>query len=349
MLDRLKRLFAGAKPPAQIAQPAPPGRPPLATMDDLDALIDRCGLTAARDLILAHTTPCFHMIAGGPAADAPLGTTRLGGAPDLPVGSVWPAGKSGYYGFLGQLDLADVAARTGAADLPNRGLLSLFVDSIDSAAEPVPVRAILTPSGTALARLTAPPGRDEYGACANHLNPVQISAFVPGINVPPFDLRLYGQIEALAPEADIDAFEDALWPTPPGTIGQLLGQGFDHDGTDLRLAIHARQIGRPGLERYDFIADWTEWEELKQIEQRLQNGTLYRPWTDANDDDVRYVLDHRPALAAGAANLRLLILIRSNKAMNLWINDADPIFLFIPSARLKRGDFSELHGAVTQG
>ncbi len=346
MLDRLKRLFAGAKPPVP---PAPPGRPPLATLDDLDALIDRCGLSAARDLILAHTTPCFHLIAGGPAADAPLGTTRLGGAPDLPVGSVWPAGKSGYCGFLGQLDLADVAARTGAADLPNRGLLSLFVDSIDSAAEPVPVRAILTPSGTALARLTAPPGRDEYGACANHLNPVQISAFVPGINVPPFDLRLYGQIEALAPEADIDAFEDALWPTPPGTIGQLLGQGFDHDGTDLRLAIHARQIGRPGLERYDFIADWTEWEELKQIEQRLQNGTLYRPWTDANDDDVRYVLDHRPALAAGAANLRLLILIRSNKAMNLWINDADPIFLFIPSARLKRGDFSELHGAVTQG
>lgn len=346
MLDRLKRLFAGAKPPVP---PAPPGRPPLATLDDLDALIDRCGLSAARDLILAHTTPCFHLIAGGPAADAPLGTTRLGGAPDLPVGSVWPAGKSGYCGFLGQLDLADVAARTGAADLPNRGLLSLFVDSIDSAAEPVPVRAILTPSGTALARLTAPPGRDEYGACANHLNPVQISAFVPGINVPPFDLRLYGQIEALAPEADIDTFEDALWPTPPGTIGQLLGQGFDHDGTDLRLAIHARQIGRPGLERYDFIADWTEWEELKQIEQRLQNGTLYRPWTDANDDDVRYVLDHRPALAAGAANLRLLILIRSNKAMNLWINDADPIFLFIPSARLKRGDFSELHGAVTQG
>jgi hypothetical protein len=346
MLDRLKRLFAGAKPPVP---PAPPGRPPLATLDDLDALIDRCGLSAARDLIQAYTTPCFHLIAGGPAADAPLGTTRLGGAPDLPVGSVWPAGKSGYCGFLGQLDLADVAAHTGAAGLPNRGLLSLFVDSIDSAAEPVPVRAILTPSGAALTRLAAPPGRDDYGACANPLNPVQISAFVPGINVPPFDPRLYDQIEALAPDADVDAFQDALWPTPPGTIGQLLGQGFDHDGTDLRLAIQARQIGRPGLERYDFIADWTEWEELKQIEQRLQNGTLYRPWTDANDDDVRYVLDHRPALAAGAADLRLLILIRSNKAMNLWINDADPIFLFIPSARLKRGDFSELHGAVTQG
>jgi hypothetical protein len=81
----------------------------------------------------------------------------------------------------------------------------------------------------------------------------------------------------------------------------------------------------------------------------LQNGTLYRPWSDANDDDVRYVLDHRPALVAGASDLRLLLQIRSNKAMNLWINDADPIFLFIPSARLARGDFSELHGAVTQG
>ena len=343
MLSGLKRLFTGAK------QPAPPSLPPLATLDDLDALIDRCGLTAARALILARTTPCFHMIAGGAAADAPLGTTRLGGAPELPVGSVWPAGENGYCGFLGQLDLADVAARTGAEDLPPRGLLSLFVDSIDGAAEPVPVRAILTPPGTALTRLTAPANRDDYGACANHLKPVEIAAFVPGINVPSFDFRLFDQIEALAPGADTDAFQDGLWPAPPGTIGQLLGQGFDHDGTDLRLAIHARQIGRPGLERYDFIADWAEWERLKQIEQRLQNGTIYRPWSDANDDDVRYVLDHRDALAAGTAELRLLMLIRSNKPMNLWINDADPIFLFIPSARLERGDFSELHGAVTQG
>jgi hypothetical protein len=343
MLDGLKRLFARAR------QPAPPSLPPLATFDDLDALIDRCGLTAARALIRARTTTCFHMIAGGPATDAPLGTTRLGGAPDLPVGSVWPAGESGWCGFLGQLDLADVAARTGAADLPTRGLLSLFVDSIDSAAEPVPDRAVQTPPGAALTRLAAPPGRDDYGAGATPLNPVQVSAFVPGLNVPPFDPRLYDQIEALAPDADIDAFQDAVWPTPPGTIGQLLGQGFDHDGIDLRLAIHARQIGRPGLERYDFIADWAEWEELKQIEQRLQNGTLYRPWSDANDDDVRYVLDHRPALVAGASDLRLLLQIRSNKAMNLWINDADPIFLFIPSARMARGDFSELHGAVTQG
>ena len=67
------------------------------------------------------------------------------------------------------------------------------------------------------------------------------------------------------------------------------------------------------------------------------------------DEMHKAVQAARPALAAGASDLRLLLQIRSNKAMNLWINDADPICLFIPSARLARGDFSELHGAVTQG
>lgn len=349
MWNWLARLFRpkAALPPRP--RPRPPTQPPLASLDDLNALIDRCGLVPARRLILSHASPCFHMIAGGPAADAPLGATRLGGAPDLPAGSIWPMSEHGACGFLGQFDLADVRARAGATDLPSAGLLSVFVDFIDSAADPVPVRAILTPPGASLVRLTPPAGQDAYGAYTGWLNPVAVAAFTPGISVPSFDVRLYEQITALAPDGDTDAFQDGIWPAPEGTIGQLLGLGLDPGGPDLRLAIHAREIGRPRLGDYAFIKDRDEWEQLKTISHPLPNGRIYVPWTDAGDDDVHFLLDNRGAVDAGVARLRLLLMIQSNKPMNLWINDADPIFVFIPADKLARGDVSELYGAVTQG
>ncbi|MDZ4373650.1 MAG: hypothetical protein U1C74_19815, partial [Phenylobacterium sp.] len=255
----------------------------------------------------------------------------------------------GACGFLGQLDLADVRARAGASDLPSEGLLSVFVDFIDSAADPVPVRAILTPPGVPLERLTPPADEDDYGAYTGWLNPVEVAAFAPGIDVPASDPRLGDRIAALAPDGDLDALQDGLWSRPEGAIGQLLGLGSDHDGTDLRRAIHARQIGRPGLERYDFIRDWEEWEQLKTISHPLPNGRIYTPWTAAGDDDVRFLLANRATVDAEVARLRLLLMIQSNKPMNLWINDADPIFVFIPADGLAHGDMSELHGAVTQG
>ena len=344
MLSWLRRVFSGSMPKPKAQPPEP-----LASFDDLNALIDRCGLESAREAILRHTKPCFHMIAGKPATDAPLGGSRLGGAPDLAIGTEWPRNDYGYCGFLGQLDLADVRTRTGCLDLPAESLLSLFVDYIESAGDPVPVRAILTPAGTALERLTAPEGEDAYGAYVNRLKPVSIAAFRPGITVPAMGLDLHERVEALAPDGDFDRFQDAVIERPAGAIGQLLGQGFDHDGSDLRLALHARQIGREGLERFAFIKDWDEWLSLKRIESRLKNGTIYRPWSDDQDDQVRYFLDNREAFFAGADALRLLLLIESNKAMDMWINDADPIFLFIPEANLAKGDFSVLLGAVTQG
>jgi len=349
MLDWLARVFGGGaglrKPAGRPVRPAPP---PLGSLADLDALIDRCGLGPARDLLHSQAAPCFHLIAGEPAFDAPPGATRLGGAPDLPVAADWPSSRYGACAFLAQFDLADVRARAGANDLPSGGLLSLFVDFIDSAADPVPVRAILTPPGVPLARLTPPADEADFGACTGLLNPVAVAAFVPGVDVPHAAPRLLDRLEALVPDGDIDAFQDGVLATPEGAVGKLFGHGTDHDGTDLRLPIHARGIGRPGLERYDFIRDWAEWEALKTIRHRLRNGQTYTPWTDAGDDDVRFLLANRAAIDAGVEELRLLLTLQSNKAMNLWINDADPIYLFIPEAALARADFSVLHGAVTQ-
>jgi len=54
---------------------------------------------------------------------------RLGGAPDLPGGFEWPTWNGRELAFLGQIDLAEVAAVAPEAPLSRRGLLLFFYEA----------------------------------------------------------------------------------------------------------------------------------------------------------------------------------------------------------------------------
>ena len=348
MLDWLKRMVGLQTRPTPPRWTLPEGSPIL-TRDDLGNLIDRCGYQAARAEIMALAVPVFHIIAGSPAPNAPLGQTRLGGAPDLPLGSSWPLGPFGAASFLGQFDLQDVAARTGSDDLPPTGLLSLFILGMDGAGEPVEMLALLTPMGVPLQRLAPPEDASEFGDTGmGYLNPIDIAAFVPGLSIAPADVERL-ELTTRFPEQDELSFLYLLGLKPDGSIGEWLGRGVDNGDGDQRQVAHARRVGRPGLERFAFIADWAEWEQLKTISSRLQNGTIYRPWKDHDDPRVRWLLDNRAEFDAGTQTLQLLLRLESNRPMNLWINDADPIFIMVDQDRLAQGDLSEVHATVTQG
>jgi uncharacterized protein YwqG len=56
------------------------------------------------------------------------GFSKLGGAPEMPPGSAWPAGADGPLAFIAQLDLAEVRAAGGPDWLPERGALFVFND-----------------------------------------------------------------------------------------------------------------------------------------------------------------------------------------------------------------------------
>ncbi len=62
----------------------------------------------------------------------PVGASRIGGGPDLPIG-VWPTNARGMrHPFLMQIDLAEVASACGPMPpLPEAGLLSFFVHGDD--------------------------------------------------------------------------------------------------------------------------------------------------------------------------------------------------------------------------
>jgi uncharacterized protein YwqG/predicted DNA-binding protein (MmcQ/YjbR family) len=95
----------------------------------LDHLIEMHNLDSQRKLILGLLKPAILLrTLPGSEDDIPLGATKIGGNPDLPATTAWPAYKDGKpLGFLAQLDLAAIAKLgTPVPALPTEGLLSIF-------------------------------------------------------------------------------------------------------------------------------------------------------------------------------------------------------------------------------
>jgi uncharacterized protein YwqG len=108
------------------------------------------------------------------------GATKFGGAPDLPVGTVWPERPAYAYTkgnrtiaddpvwrpapltFIAQINLAEIARLGCDLPLPAEGLLAFFYDAETQPwgfdpADGVGTRVLYTPAGTSTERLT-PPG-----------------------------------------------------------------------------------------------------------------------------------------------------------------------------------------------
>ena len=62
-------------------------------------------------------------------ADIPVGHSKLGGRPDLPPATAWPALNGIPMSFVVQIRLSDLSHLETARDLPPTGLLSFFYDA----------------------------------------------------------------------------------------------------------------------------------------------------------------------------------------------------------------------------
>ena len=114
-----------AEPEPWPSQPPTPAKPARGSVDE-EALLELC-----RDAGLAHRAEEVRRLARGSVRltrGTPGGASRLGGSPDLPRDFAWPAWDGRELAFLGQLDLAEVAAAAPEAPLPREGLLLAFYD-----------------------------------------------------------------------------------------------------------------------------------------------------------------------------------------------------------------------------
>ena len=128
----------------------------------------KCGLAELRNNLLALARPALRIevseanFDNPPSTPTELGTTRLGGDPDLPVGAEFPVAADGVpLHFLGQYDLADIQGTVAGLAFPTSGLLSLFRTQSDGkncypTQEDLPLLVRHVPEGTPFARLPRP-------------------------------------------------------------------------------------------------------------------------------------------------------------------------------------------------
>jgi uncharacterized protein YwqG len=103
----------------------------MSLRDDLLLGFSRGGLNPISTKLAKLAKECVRMRSTPRANETiSIGTSKLGGLPDLPPGLAWPKWKASYLTFVAQVNLAELPANEL---LPNVGMLSFFYDREQSA------------------------------------------------------------------------------------------------------------------------------------------------------------------------------------------------------------------------
>lgn len=177
----------------------------------------------------AHEKPSIHIEYAKPEAPLPVGASKFGGCPDLPVGFVWPRFKGGEpwdddrvdmerpLSFMAQFDLAEIAAFDSAGLLPKAGHLAFFYDYESSPWGDLEhkgcARVFYFPPETLLERTALPDDMVEDARI-----PELALSFSPRTSVPGYE-ALPEELQDLADELEEE--EEKAWPEVGGC--KLLG------------------------------------------------------------------------------------------------------------------------------
>ncbi|MBZ0117553.1 MAG: hypothetical protein K8H88_11185, partial [Sandaracinaceae bacterium] len=142
-------------------------------------------------------------------------------------------------------------------------------------------------------------------------------------------------------EADV-VLEELEWELRPDeAIAAIGGWANGHQaGKDLYRSLALHDLGRPELVHSDY------WDSLEAYESTVRNNPKAKHYAKMRPD-VLWLLEHRAEVEARAADWQLLLRIGSNAAMDLQINDSDPLFVFVPRGGPDRLDRAV--GRVLQG
>ena len=222
-----------------------------------------------------------------PAAPAALGTSRLGGGPDLPEGFSWPIHKKRPLDFLLQVDLRDLSPFQGMELLPKDGLLSFFYDLEEQPwgfdpAERDGFKVLYTPAAAPLSR--HPPAHAETA-----FRPAQLK-FRQSYSFPSYGSRDEERLEAEAgfSEQEGEAYLDfsSTLPTagapPDAPIHQFLGHSSNIQGDmqlEAQLVTHGLYCGNAsGYEdprRKELEAGAEDWLLLLQLDTDDSLGFMW--------------------------------------------------------------------------
>jgi uncharacterized protein YwqG len=200
---------------------------------DLQAAVEAAGLGFLWSRLAPHCRPSVRvLVQAAPEAPLPVGSSHLGGLPDLPAATPWPTWQGRSLNFLAQLNLAELTAFPAAAPLPPAGVLSFFYDALEQPWGYDPAdrgRAVVLyhPEGTELAPRPQPADltTDEYEAFA-----VVPLTFAPELTLPDPREQDLGIDEDELSEEQQEAYWDVRHRHGDGT-SRVLGHPDTIQGT----------------------------------------------------------------------------------------------------------------------
>lgn len=178
----------------------------------------------------------------------PIGTSKLGGEPDLPAGQEWPATLEGEpLAFVGQVDFAAAAPHDRDGLLPESGSASFFYSldqdgwGFDPKADADKFKVLFFPATTRLERRKTPEYLIEEG-----LHPACVLTFGAATSLPDYsDQRLETELS----EDELDTYQET---TDPGRRTKLLGYADQiQDEMELECALVSHGINCGSADGYN--------------------------------------------------------------------------------------------------
>lgn len=278
----------------------------MASIEDLGNALQAANLTELASHVEALARPAIRLslrAAGAPGSDSgsAVGSSRIGGEPDLPPGTPWPAKQGAPMAFVGQIRLEEAAPCDTAHLLPPAGLLSFFYDA----------------------------AQETYGADPADREGFRVLYFSG--NVAGFQRQPPPQ--ALAPAARYQpcavtfATELTIAPSPPLEIAGLVWSPEQQQRYEAATAAALGQ--QPSGPRSQMLGFPTQLQDDMRLGCQLASHGV---GMDAAATDPRTA-----ALTPGAANWELLLQVDSEPAAGMNWADAGMLYYWVERDALRAG------------
>lgn len=243
-------------------------------------LLEQAGLEQYKQAIASWIYPTAQLILEPvPEVSISIGSSKVGGNPDLPEDVEWPRWKDYEMTFISQINLAELPSELS---LPTSGLLSFFYavepmfEDEDFFSDPHTCRVIFTNANQLdlISRRNAPDSLNESA----RMRPNRIS-FVPRLSVPTSESAF---LESLGlgwngNREDFDKYWGVFLPEfrnrweTEGYINRLMGhpdqiQGDMQVGCEIAIGLHTWNEIKNSEKRKQIVNSALKWRMLLQID-----------------------------------------------------------------------------------
>lgn len=288
----------------------------MASPDDVSRALAAAQLTELAGKVDALARPAIRLgLKIVEQSSAAIGSSRVGGQPDLPPGTSWPAKQGAPMSFVAQVRMEEAAPYDTAHLLPPTGLLAFFYDAAQETYGTDPTDQAgfqVLYFATDLARLQrlpfpeALPASARFQPCAvtfsNELTVAQSPDLeIPGLSWPPDAQKRY--------EAAIGGVAGVASQSQPqgGPRSQLLGFPYtlqDDMRVQSQLASHGVSMDQAGSDPRTaaLSAGAPNWQLLLQLDSEPQAGMR---WADAGM--LYYWIEREPLRSATFDNVWVVL------------------------------------------